>query len=74
MGGQALNVLRPARSEAGIGQGKQILKLSNGRWRGLAFVDIETNGGVATVDGITEVGIVEVDEDGVREWSHLIRP
>jgi DNA polymerase-3 subunit epsilon len=50
------------------------LKLSNGRWRGLAFVDIETNGGVATVDGITEVGIVEVDEDGVREWSHLIRP
>ena len=50
------------------------MKLSNGRWRGLAFVDIETNGGVATVDGITEVGIVEVDEDGVREWSQLIRP
>ncbi len=50
------------------------MKFSNGRWRGLAFVDIETNGGVATVDGITEVGIVEVDEDGVREWSHLVRP
>ena len=45
-----------------------------GRWRGLAFVDIETNGGTATIDGITEVGIVEVDEDGVREWSHLVRP
>lgn len=50
------------------------MKFSNGRWRGLAFVDIETNGGVATVDGITEVGIVEVDEDGVREWSQLLRP
>lgn len=50
------------------------MKLSNGRWRGLAFVDIETNGGMPTVDGITEVGIVEVDEDGVREWSHLVRP
>jgi DNA polymerase III subunit epsilon len=50
------------------------VKLDNGRWRGLAFVDIETNGGVATIDGITEVGIVEVDEDGVREWSHLVRP
>lgn len=50
------------------------MKLDNGRWRGLAFVDIETNGGTATIDGITEVGIVEVDEDGVREWSHLVRP
>ena len=50
------------------------MRLANRRWRGLAFVDIETNGGVATLDGITEVGIVEVDEDGVREWSKLIRP
>ncbi|WP_079435959.1 exonuclease domain-containing protein [Zoogloea sp. LCSB751] len=50
------------------------MRFANGRWRGLAFVDIETNGGAATDEGITEVGIVEVDEDGVREWSQLIRP
>ncbi|MDD3354844.1 3'-5' exonuclease family protein [Zoogloea sp.] len=50
------------------------MNLITSRWRGLAFVDIETNGGTATLDGITEIGIVEVDEDGVREWSHLVRP
>ncbi len=41
---------------------------------GLAFVDIETNGGPAQRASITEIGIVQVDEDGVREWSTLIRP
>ncbi|HRJ23250.1 MAG TPA: exonuclease domain-containing protein [Thauera sp.] len=41
---------------------------------GLAFVDIETTGGPAQHDSITEVGIVQVDEDGVREWSTLVRP
>lgn len=40
----------------------------------LAFVDLETTGGSATEDRITEVGIIEVDEDGVREWSSLINP
>ena len=40
----------------------------------LAFVDLETTGGTATSDRITEVGIVEVDEDGVREWSSLVNP
>ena len=41
----------------------------------LAFVDLETTGATATVDRITEVGIVEVDEDGtVREWSSLVNP
>ncbi len=40
----------------------------------LAFVDLETTGGTATVDRITEVGIIEVDEDGVREWSSLVNP
>ena len=41
----------------------------------LAFVDLETTGATMTADGITEVGIVEVDTDGsVREWSTLIRP
>jgi DNA polymerase-3 subunit epsilon len=41
---------------------------------GLAFVDIETTGGPAQRESITEIGIVQVDEDGVREWSTLVRP
>ncbi|MDB5764813.1 MAG: polymerase subunit epsilon [Herminiimonas sp.] len=40
----------------------------------LAFVDLETTGGTATSDRVTEVGIIEVDEDGVREWSSLVNP
>lgn len=40
----------------------------------LAFVDLETTGGTATEDRITEIGIVEVDEEGVREWSSLVNP
>ncbi|HEX8886033.1 MAG TPA: 3'-5' exonuclease, partial [Noviherbaspirillum sp.] len=41
----------------------------------LAFVDLETTGGTATTDRITEVGIIEVDEDGqVRQWSSLVNP
>jgi DNA polymerase-3 subunit epsilon len=40
----------------------------------LAFVDLETTGATATADRITEVGIIEVDEDGVREWSTLVNP
>jgi DNA polymerase-3 subunit epsilon len=40
----------------------------------LAFVDLETTGGSATKDRITEIGIVLVDEHGVREWSQLVHP
>jgi DNA polymerase-3 subunit epsilon len=40
----------------------------------LAFVDLETTGGTLASDRITEVGIVEVDEQGVREWSSLVNP
>ena len=41
----------------------------------LAFVDLETTGATATVDRITEIGIVEVDADGtVREWQQLVNP
>ncbi|MDD2741146.1 MAG: exonuclease domain-containing protein [Rhodocyclaceae bacterium] len=41
----------------------------------LAFVDLETTGATATIDRITEIGIIEVDEDGsVREWQQLINP
>ncbi|WP_157960457.1 exonuclease domain-containing protein [Marinimicrobium alkaliphilum] len=42
--------------------------------RPLAIVDIETTGGSVTRDRITEIGIVEVDAEGVREWSTLINP
>jgi DNA polymerase-3 subunit epsilon len=48
--------------------------LSNNKHPRLAFVDLETTGGTATCDRITEVGIIEVDEDGVREWSSLVNP
>ena len=41
---------------------------------GLAFVDIETTGGPAQRESITEIGIVEVSDAGVREWSTLVRP
>ncbi len=41
----------------------------------LAFVDLETTGATATHDRITEIGIVEVDEDGtIREWQQLVNP
>ena len=40
----------------------------------LVFVDLETTGATATADRITEIGIVEVDEQGVREWSCLVNP
>ncbi|MFT5535303.1 MAG: DNA polymerase-3 subunit epsilon [Burkholderiaceae bacterium] len=40
----------------------------------LAFVDLETTGATAVTDRITEVGIVEVDEEGVRHWSSLVNP
>lgn len=39
-----------------------------------AIVDIETTGGNVTYDRITEIGIVEVTEEGVKEWSTLINP
>ena len=40
----------------------------------LAFVDLETTGANALVDRITEIGVVLVDEYGVREWSRLLQP
>lgn len=40
----------------------------------LAFVDLETTGAIAGRDRITEIGIVLVDDHGVREWSRLVNP
>lgn len=40
----------------------------------IAFVDLETTGGNAVHDRITEIGIVEVGADGVSEWSSLVNP
>jgi len=48
--------------------------LSKTSYPRLAFVDLETTGGAATTDRITEIGIIEVDEGGVREWSSLVNP
>ncbi len=40
----------------------------------LAFVDLETTGANSLVDRITEIGVVLVDEHGVREWRRLLQP
>jgi DNA polymerase-3 subunit epsilon len=40
----------------------------------MAFVDLETTGASAIKDRITEIGIVLVDENGIREWSQLVHP
>ena len=42
--------------------------------RPLVFVDLETTGATATADRITEIGIVEVSDAGVSEWSTLVNP
>jgi DNA polymerase-3 subunit epsilon len=40
----------------------------------MVFVDLETTGANFVRDRIIEVGLVEVDRDGVREWSALVDP
>ncbi|MFT3850435.1 MAG: exonuclease domain-containing protein [Propionivibrio sp.] len=40
----------------------------------IVFVDLETTGANFANDRVIEIGIVEVDNDGVREWSSLINP
>src|SRR5438093_2306508 len=41
----------------------------------LAFVDLETTGAAARDGGITEIGIVRVDDAGeLCEWSTLVNP
>lgn len=42
--------------------------------RPLVFVDLETTGANFARDRILEVGLVEVDADGVREWEALVNP
>jgi DNA polymerase-3 subunit epsilon len=40
----------------------------------LIFVDLETTGANFANDRIIEIGFVEVDRDGAREWSSLVDP
>lgn len=40
----------------------------------LIFVDLETTGANATIDRITEIGIVAVEGDTVTRWSTLLNP
>lgn len=40
----------------------------------LVFLDLETTGANFARDRILEVGLVEVDRDGAREWSALVNP
>jgi len=40
----------------------------------LIFVDLETSGANFANDRIIEIGLVEVDQNGVREWSSLVNP
>lgn len=40
----------------------------------MAFVDLETTGATATVDRITEVGVVTITSRGVERYSQLVNP
>ncbi len=40
----------------------------------MVFVDLETTGANPGQDRITEIGIIQCDPDGVREWSSLVNP
>jgi DNA polymerase-3 subunit epsilon len=40
----------------------------------LVFVDLETTGANFANDRIIEVGLIQVDQEGVREWSTLVDP
>lgn len=40
----------------------------------LVFVDLETTGANFANDRIIEIGLLEVDQDGAREWSVLVNP
>ncbi|MDW5417011.1 exonuclease domain-containing protein [Iodobacter sp. CM08] len=40
----------------------------------LVLVDLETTGANPQRDRITEVGIVQIDEQGSRSWSRLVNP
>lgn len=40
----------------------------------IVFVDLETTGGSAGEDRITEVGVVEIGPGGVSRWSALVDP
>ena len=42
--------------------------------RPLAFVDLETTGGTATCDRITEIGIITFDGTVSTSWSQLVNP
>jgi DNA polymerase-3 subunit epsilon len=43
--------------------------------RSLVFLDVETTGATASLDRITEIGLVEVDHGRlVGEWSSLVNP
>ena len=43
--------------------------------RPLVFLDLETTGATATVDRITEVGLVEIERGRLKdEWSTLVNP
>ncbi|TAK98527.1 MAG: ethanolamine utilization protein, partial [Aquabacterium sp.] len=49
--------------------------MSAAQFQPMVFVDLETTGSTGTVDRITEIGIVELNEEGeVREWSSLVNP
>jgi DNA polymerase-3 subunit epsilon len=40
----------------------------------MVFVDLETTGTNFANDRIIEIGLIEADRDGVREWSTLVDP
>lgn len=40
----------------------------------LVLIDLETTGATPATDRITEVGLVQIDADGIRSWQSLVNP
>jgi DNA polymerase-3 subunit epsilon len=67
--------VRQAVSELGRAHGDALLdRMLEALERPIAFVDLETTGGNAQSDRITEIGVVEVSRDGVQTWTTLVDP
>jgi DNA polymerase III subunit epsilon len=67
--------VREAVAEIGRANGDALLDRMLGALdRPIVFVDLETTGGNAQTDRITEIGVVEVSRFGVETWTSLVDP
>lgn len=67
--------VREAVAELGRANGDALLdRMLGALERPMVFVDLETTGGNAQTDRITEIGVVEVSRYGVETWTSLVDP